>query len=128
MTLLLLAACCLTKAQVTPSILSDRHAMVRLSNAERYVLLPVEEKAEMANIRVLNNNNTVETLNVRLAVDKVDYFVPLEINANANFNVNVNDNVNTQPSTLNTQRSTLHAPPSTLNAPPIKFFLFFFVV
>ena len=96
MTLLLLAACCLTKAQVTPSILSDRHAMVRLSNAERYVLLPVEEKAEMANIRVLNNNNTVETLNVRLAVDKVDYFVPLEINANFNVNdnVNVNGNVN----------------------------------
>ncbi len=112
LTLLLLAACCLTKAQVTPSILSDRHAMVRLSNAERYVLLPVEEKAEMANIRVLNNNNTVETLNVRLAVDKVDYFVPLEINAN--FNVNVNDNVNTQPFTLNTQRSTLHAQRSTL--------------
>jgi levanase/fructan beta-fructosidase len=79
LTLMLVAACCVAKAQMVPCILSDRHAMVRLGEAERYVLLPVEEKAEIANIKVLRNNNTVETLNVRLAVDKVDYFVPLEI-------------------------------------------------
>ena len=79
MTLMLVTACCLAKAQMTPSILSDRHAMVRVTTAERFVLLPVEEKADIAHLRVLKDNKVVQTLNVRLAVDKVDYFVPLEI-------------------------------------------------
>ena len=79
LTLMLVTACCLAKAQMTPSILSDRHAMVRVTTAERFVLLPVEEKADIAHLRVLKDNKVVQTLNVRLAVDKVDYFVPLEI-------------------------------------------------
>ena len=79
LTLMLVTACCLAKAQMTPSILSDRHSMVRVTTAERFVLLPVEEKADIAHLRVLKDNKVVQTLNVRLAVDKVDYFVPLEI-------------------------------------------------
>ena len=62
-----------------PDILSDSHAMLRLEQGKRYLLLPVEEKAEMVNIRLLKDNNIAKTLNVRLAVDKVDYFVPLEL-------------------------------------------------
>ena len=80
LTLLLAMVCCLAKAQVSPDILSDKHAMLRVTTTEHYLLLPVEEKAEWAHLRVLNRNNTVRTLNVRLAVDKVDYFVPLELN------------------------------------------------
>ena len=79
LTLMLVTACCLAKAQMTPSILSDRHSMVRVTTAERFVLLPVEEKADIAHLRVQKDNKVVQTLNVRLAVDKVDYFVPLEI-------------------------------------------------
>ena len=73
-------------AQETPvgtnalSVLGDQHAMVRLESGHKYVLLPVEEKAENANVRVVcNNNQSVLKPNVRLAVDNVDYFVPLEI-------------------------------------------------
>ena len=55
LTLMLVTACCLAKAQMTPSILSDRHAMVRVTTAERFVLLPVEEKADIAHLRVLKD-------------------------------------------------------------------------
>ena len=79
MTLLAVLTATLAQAQ-RPDILGDSHAMLRLGQGQRYLLLPVEEKAEMANIRVLKSNNIVQTLNVRLAVDKVDYFVPLELN------------------------------------------------
>jgi levanase/fructan beta-fructosidase len=53
--------------------------MLSLEKQTRYLLLPVEEKAEIAHIRVLKDNNVCQTLNARLAVDKVDYFVPLEL-------------------------------------------------
>ena len=61
-------------------ILSENHAMLRLEQDKKYVLLPVEEKAENANVRVIDTNNQcTRRPNVRLAVDNVDYFVPLEI-------------------------------------------------
>lgn len=63
-----------------PMILSENHAMMRLEQGKRYVLLPVEEKAEMCNVRVIGKDNQAERRpNVRLAVDVVDYHVPLEI-------------------------------------------------
>ncbi len=62
-----------------PQVLGDSHAMLRLEQGRRYLLLPIEEKADMANIRVLKDNSIVQTLNARLAVDKVDYYVPLEL-------------------------------------------------
>lgn len=72
--------CCLLDAQtIAPRILGDSHVMLSLEKQTRYLLLPVEEKAEIAHIRVLKDNNVCQTLNARLAVDKVDYFVPLEL-------------------------------------------------
>ena len=67
-------------AQVNPMVLSENHAMVRLETGCKYVLLPVEEKAENANIRIIGmENQCTRRPNVRLAVDNVDYYVPLEV-------------------------------------------------
>ena len=67
-------------AQVKPMVLSENHAMVRLETGNKYVLFPVEEKAENANVRVINSDNqTTRRPNVRLAVDNVDYYVPFEV-------------------------------------------------
>ena len=65
------------KAQM---ILSDTHAMLKLEQGKKYLLLPVQEKEEVAAIAVLDaRNEMVMRLNVKLAVDKVDYYVPLEL-------------------------------------------------
>ncbi len=70
----------LAKAQVVPMALGDNHALLRLSQGRTYLLLPVQEKQENANIAVLDEHNeVVKRLNVRLAVDKVDYYVPFEV-------------------------------------------------
>ena len=66
-------------AQTTPQILGDSHAMLRVPATQKYLLLPVQEKEENANVRVIVDNRQVHTFNVRLAVDKVDYYVPLEL-------------------------------------------------
>ena len=62
-----------------PQFLGDGHAMIKVDTQKKYLLLPVEEKEENAHIRVVRNNQLVKTLNCRLATDKVDYFVPFEV-------------------------------------------------
>ena len=82
-----------SNAQVAPKILGDRHAMLRLDSQKKYLLLPVEEKEENAHIRVVRNNQLKKTFNCRLAVDKVDYFVPYEVGEGELFDISFNDNM-----------------------------------
>ena len=64
-------------AQVKPMVLGDKHAMLRLDPTMKYVLLPVQETEDIAAIAVLDDqNNMVQRLNVKLAIDRVDYYVP----------------------------------------------------
>ena len=75
-----LATVTLAQAQPRPMVLGENHAMLRMEQGKKYVLLPVEEKAEIANVRVVDgNNHCLRRPNVRLAVDQVDYYVPLEV-------------------------------------------------
>ena len=68
------------RAQIQPRVLGDNHVMVSLETNCKYVLLPVEERAENASIRVIGKDNQANRRpNVRLAVDHADYYVPLEI-------------------------------------------------
>ena len=68
------------KAQVKPTVLGDKHAMLKVDQGEKYLLLPVQESEDIAAIAVLNGQSEmVQRLNVKLAIDRVDYFVPLKI-------------------------------------------------
>ena len=66
-------------AQAQPQVLGKSHAMQRVEVKNHYLLLPVQEREDNATIKVLANNQQVQKFNVRLAVDKVDYYVPLDI-------------------------------------------------
>ena len=61
------------------NFLSSNHCIYRISKPSNYLLLPVQEKAEMCNVKVVDNNNQVKTLNVRLAANHIDYYVPLDL-------------------------------------------------
>ena len=79
LTLMAMMAFTLAKAQVTPLVLGEKHAMLHVGNS-KYVLLPVQESEDIASIAVLNSrNDMVQRLNVKLAVDRVDYWVPYEL-------------------------------------------------
>ena len=60
-------------------ILGKNHAMKQVKVGSHYLLLPVQEREDNASIKVIANNQQVQSLNVKLAVDKVDYYVPLDI-------------------------------------------------
>jgi len=79
MTLAAVMMLTLVKAQ-TPMVLGDKHAMVRVNQAQKYVLLPVQETEDIAAIAVLDGRNEmVQRINVKLAIDRVDYYVPYEL-------------------------------------------------
>ena len=60
--------------------LSDHNILVRTSaNNEKYILLPVQESAPMAHIRVLSDGKLSELVNIPLAESKIDYYVPLTL-------------------------------------------------
>ena len=77
MTMLLMLAG--VSAQSKPQVLGKSHAMQRVEVRNKYLLLPVQEREENANISILTAGRQVQSLNVKLAVDKVDYYVPLNI-------------------------------------------------
>ena len=80
LTLMRVMSCVLVSSQVSHIILGDSHAMLKVNQAKKYLLIPVQETEDIAAISVLDNqNNMVQRLNVKLAIDRVDYFVPYEL-------------------------------------------------
>ncbi len=71
--------CVSSVAQSQVQVLSERHAMQRIYGQKNYLMLPVEEAEEGAHIKIIHNNKIVKEFNVRLAVNKVDYYVPVDI-------------------------------------------------
>ena len=57
--------------------LSNNHCLYRIQQDGKCLLLPVQESAEMSNIKVIAGNKQLKAINVRLAMNKVDYYVPL---------------------------------------------------
>lgn len=61
------------------SFLSSNHAIKRVKTTDKYVLLPVEEEEGYAHISVIKDNQVVKEFNCKLAINKTDYNVPLDI-------------------------------------------------
>lgn len=75
----LLASLAFVASAQDARFLSSNHCIYRINEQKSYLLLPVQEKAEMCNIKVVKNNTQVKALNVRLASNHIDYYVPLDL-------------------------------------------------
>lgn len=73
--------------------LGEGQSIVRVDTQAKYLLLPVEESSPESKLYMIVNNEVMRTLNVRLAIHKVDYFVPVDLSGYAD-----------QPITFNFQR------------------------
>ncbi|MCM1110175.1 MAG: DUF4980 domain-containing protein [Clostridium sp.] len=74
-----LATSAMSADGVSVSHLSTDNTLVRVDSAARYVLLPVEEAVDDASVDLLLDGRLEKTFYVRLARNKVDYFVPFDI-------------------------------------------------
>ena len=59
--------------------LGDGQSIVQIDEQKKFLLLPVEEASPEAKLYMIADNDVVRSMNVRLAVDKVDYFVPVDL-------------------------------------------------
>ena len=59
--------------------LGDGQSIVQIENQKKFLLLPVEEASPEAKLYMIADNDVVRNMNVRLAINKVDYFVPVDL-------------------------------------------------
>lgn len=71
--------------------LAREHNLITVQDARRYLLLPIQDNAPEAKLCLIGADNlaATETVNVRLARERVDYFVPLDLSAFAGAAVTV---------------------------------------
>ena len=61
------------------SPLGARGTMVRVVSPKRYVLFPVQESAPDIAVKVIADTELERTVNIKIATDHVDYYVPFEM-------------------------------------------------
>ena len=79
-TALITLGCTMTIQAQEVQFLSNNHSLYRINSdnqSKKYLLLPVQESAEVSNIKVIGSSRQLKTLNVRLANNHIDYYVPL---------------------------------------------------
>lgn len=54
--------------------------IIRVENSTKYLILPIEEEKEEAQVLLDNGKPTDTWMDIRLAQDNVDYYVPFELN------------------------------------------------
>lgn len=67
--------------------LGEGHCLVHINTNQRYLLLPVEEVMPDVRVSMIVNNKEVNVADVRMAVNRVDYFVPLDLSDYAGKNI-----------------------------------------
>lgn len=81
-TALIALGCTMTIQAQEMQFLSNNHSLYRINSdnqSKKYLLLPVQESAEVSNIKVIGSSRQLKTLNVRLANNHIDYYVPLSL-------------------------------------------------
>lgn len=70
------------ESKLTVNYLANEQSVVAVSEATRFLLLPVQDDAPEAKVGVISGNTRVgELANVRLARERVDYYVPFSLEA-----------------------------------------------
>ena len=76
---LIFISCFASTPQLTIKYLGEGQSTIRPNEDKRFLLLPIEEQAQEARLFVIADNDVVKTIQVRLAVNKIDYYVPLDL-------------------------------------------------
>ena len=71
--------------------LANEHNIVVLDTVKKFLLLPVQENAPEGKVNIIVNNQFQldQSINVRLARERVDYYVPLDLSAYAGKTISI---------------------------------------
>lgn len=67
------------QSSVVVENIGTKNAMIRVNGDHNYLLLPIEEKAPESQFRLLCDAQLMQTFNARLAQDRVDYYMPVDL-------------------------------------------------
>lgn len=59
--------------------LGNGQSFVRPQQTKKFLMLPIQEKIGESRVTLIVDNYAIHTMHIRLAVDKVDYFMPYEL-------------------------------------------------
>ncbi len=85
--MILTAPTVLASKGVEVNHLGVNNALVRVIDTSKYLLLPVQEASDDAKINILVDGNIAETIYVRLAKSKTDYWIPFDLTPYKGHNV-----------------------------------------
>lgn len=76
---------------ITIHHLANEQNLISVSSAKRYLLLPVQDDAPEARIYIVSDNRQVldREINIRLAREKVEYYVPLDLSGHAGRSIRI---------------------------------------
>lgn len=57
----------------------ENHSMIRIGKPQKFLLLPVQEASPESKVEMIVDNQVIRSIDVRLAVDKIDYLVPVDL-------------------------------------------------
>ena len=61
------------------SPLGPRGSIIKVNSDQKYILFPVQESASDVGVKVMVNTELERTINVKIARDSVDYYVPYDL-------------------------------------------------
>lgn len=74
-----LSSCKLAHGELSLEHIGKNRTVIHTQSSSKYLLLPIEEKAEESKLDISSEGKTVKTIYVHLALNKVDYWVPLDL-------------------------------------------------
>lgn len=80
----LISACAVPETTIHTEHVNDSISYVTVTHPKKILLLPIQESQEEVKVKLLRDADTDVYMDIRLAVDSVDYFVPLATNSNTN--------------------------------------------
>lgn len=85
---MLTVACQATGNKLSVHHLGDGQSLLKITEQKKYILLPIEEASPESRLSMVCDNEVIQTLNVRLAVTKTDYYVPIDLSGHRNISFN----------------------------------------
>lgn len=74
-----ISSCKLSRNELTVQHIGTDRTAIHVHSSRKYLLLPIEEKAKESKMEIACENKEAKTIAVHLAVNKVDYMVPLDL-------------------------------------------------
>ena len=77
--LMLLSACGPSAPTLSLHLTPDNHHTIHVEGSARYILMPIQENQPWRPVRINTGSDADAWMDLRLALDSVDYYVPMEL-------------------------------------------------